>query len=72
MVGSQSGDAGQGDIAGVHGGDRGDDGVTGVGQAANMTGSASSQLMGLSGGLSAQANELREAVDTFMKDLAAA
>ncbi|MFG1401796.1 methyl-accepting chemotaxis protein [Xanthobacter sediminis] len=46
--------------------------ITGVGQAANMTGSASSQLMGLSGGLSAQANELREAVDTFMKDLAAA
>jgi methyl-accepting chemotaxis protein len=43
-----------------------------VGQAANMTGSASSQLMSLSGGLSSQASDLTRTVDGFVRDLAAA
>ncbi|MDQ0506608.1 methyl-accepting chemotaxis protein [Xanthobacter agilis] len=46
--------------------------ITGVGQAAEMTGGASTQLMTLSTGLSAQASDLRVVVDTFVKDLAAA
>lgn len=43
-----------------------------VGQAANMTGSASSQLMSLSGGLSGQASDLTRTVESFVRDLAAA
>lgn len=43
-----------------------------VGQAANMTGSASSQLMSLSGGLSSQASDLTRTVEGFVRDLAAA
>jgi methyl-accepting chemotaxis protein len=43
-----------------------------VGQAANMTGSASSQLMSLSAGLSGQASDLTRTVESFVRDLAAA
>jgi len=43
-----------------------------VGQAANMTGAASSQLMSLSGGLSNQASDLTRTVESFVRDLAAA
>ena len=46
--------------------------ISGVGQAAGMTGAASSQLMALSSGLSGQARELRQVVDTFVADFAAA
>ncbi|PIO97779.1 hypothetical protein CJ014_18660 [Pleomorphomonas carboxyditropha] len=46
--------------------------ISGVGQAAEMTGSASTQLMTLSDGLSAQASDLRTVVETFVKDFAAA
>jgi methyl-accepting chemotaxis protein len=46
--------------------------IAGVGQAAEMTGAASSKLMNLSGGVSAQASELRAAVDAFIRDLKAA
>ncbi|MCW2316305.1 methyl-accepting chemotaxis protein [Rhodoblastus acidophilus] len=46
--------------------------ISEVGQAANMTGSASSQLMSLSGGLSNQADDLRRTVESFVHDLAAA
>jgi methyl-accepting chemotaxis protein len=43
-----------------------------VGEAANMTGAASTELMTLSGGLSSQATELTEAVSTFVRNLVAA
>lgn len=46
--------------------------ITGVGQAAETTGSASAELLSLSTGLSNQASDLRNVVDTFVKDLAAA
>ncbi len=46
--------------------------ISGVGQAAEMTGSASTQLMTLSNGLSGQAADLRNVVETFVKDFAAA
>ncbi len=46
--------------------------ISGVGQAAGMTGSASTQLMTLSSGLSDQAHELRQAVDDFVTSFAAA
>jgi methyl-accepting chemotaxis protein len=46
--------------------------IAGVGQAAEMTGAASTQLMQLSNGLSGQAADLRRAVDDFMRDLNAA
>jgi methyl-accepting chemotaxis protein len=46
--------------------------ITGVGQAAEMTGAASTQLMTLSGGLSQQATDLQEAVSRFVTDLKAA
>ncbi|MFG1403729.1 methyl-accepting chemotaxis protein [Xanthobacter sediminis] len=46
--------------------------ISGVGQAAGMTGAASSQLMSLSSGLSNQAQELRTVVDGFVSDFAAA
>ena len=43
--------------------------ISGVGQAAEMTGAAATQLMGLSGNLSKQADELTEQVDAFVKTL---
>ena len=43
-----------------------------VGEAANMTGAASTQLMTLSGGLSSQATDLTDTVSTFVRNLAAA
>ena len=46
--------------------------ISGVGQAAEMTGTASTQLMTLSGGLSSQAVDLSKVVETFVKDFAAA
>ncbi len=46
--------------------------IAGVGQAAEMTGAASTQLMTLSGGLSNQAVELRNVVEGFVRDLNAA
>lgn len=46
--------------------------ISGVGQAAGMTGAASTQLMTLSSGLSEQAHELRKAVDDFVTNFAAA
>ena len=46
--------------------------ISGVGQAAEMTGSASTQLMALSNGLSGQAGDLRKTVEAFVKDFAAA
>ncbi|MFG1392050.1 methyl-accepting chemotaxis protein [Xanthobacter agilis] len=46
--------------------------IAGVGQAAGMTGAASTQLMTLSTGLSSQAAELRTVVDAFVADFAAA
>ena len=46
--------------------------IAGVGQAAEMTGSASTQLMTLSTDLSGQAVTLRETVEGFVRDLAAA
>ncbi|MBB4197509.1 methyl-accepting chemotaxis protein [Rhodoblastus sphagnicola] len=48
------------------------DNIAGVGQAAEMTGSASVQLMTLSTGLSKQAVDLRQVVEGFVKDFAAA
>ncbi|WP_370677216.1 methyl-accepting chemotaxis protein [Pleomorphomonas sp. PLEO] len=45
--------------------------ISGVGQAAEMTGSASTQLMTMSNGLSQKAASLKVSVETFMKDLAA-
>lgn len=46
--------------------------ITGVGRAAEMTGSASTQLLGLSSALSERAGDLRTAVEGFVKDFAAA
>ena len=46
--------------------------ISGVGQAAEMTGAASTQLMTLSTGLSGQAGDLRRVVETFVRDFAAA
>ena len=46
--------------------------ICGVGQAAEMTGSASTQLMGLSSNLSGQARDLSGIVDNFVRELAAA
>jgi methyl-accepting chemotaxis protein len=48
------------------------DNIAGVGHAAEATGSASVQLMTLSAGLSKQAADLRQAVEGFVKDFAAA
>ncbi len=44
--------------------------ISGVGQAAEMTGAASTQLMTMSNGLSQKAADLKVSVDAFMKDLA--
>jgi methyl-accepting chemotaxis protein len=46
--------------------------INGVGHAAEMTGSASTQLMSLSSGLLTQANDLGKVVNTFVSDLNAA
>ncbi len=46
--------------------------ISGVGQAAGMTGAAATQLLTLSSGLSGQAQELRKTVDSFVADFAAA
>lgn len=46
--------------------------INGVGHAAEMTGSASTQLMSLSGGLLNQANDLGKVVNAFVSDLNAA
>jgi methyl-accepting chemotaxis protein len=46
--------------------------IVGVGQAAEMTGTASTQLMTLSGGLSSQAVDLKRVVESFVHDLNAA
>lgn len=46
--------------------------IEGVGRAAVETGSAASQLLDLSQGLSSQAADLREVVETFVRDLNAA
>ncbi|MGN6365889.1 methyl-accepting chemotaxis protein [Asticcacaulis taihuensis] len=43
--------------------------IFGVGRAAEMTGAASTQLMGLSGTLSAQADDLQREVDAFVSQL---
>ncbi len=48
------------------------DNIGGVGRAAEMTGSASTQLLSLSEGLSSQAVDLREVVEDFVRDLQAA
>ncbi|MDQ0504242.1 methyl-accepting chemotaxis protein [Xanthobacter agilis] len=46
--------------------------ISTVGRAAETTGSASTQLLALSGGLSSQASDLRHVVEGFVKDFAAA
>jgi methyl-accepting chemotaxis protein len=46
--------------------------IAGVGQAAEMTGAASTQLMSLSTDLSGQADDLRKVVEVFVRDFAAA
>jgi methyl-accepting chemotaxis protein len=46
--------------------------ISGVGQAAEMTGAASTQLMTLSGGLETKAAELKDVVSGFVRDLNAA
>jgi methyl-accepting chemotaxis protein len=46
--------------------------ISGVGQAAEMTGAASTQLMTLSTGLSGQAVDLKRVVEDFVRDFAAA
>jgi len=46
--------------------------ISGVGKAAEMTGSASTQLMSLSGGMSGEATDLHGLVQRFVADLAAA
>jgi methyl-accepting chemotaxis protein len=46
--------------------------ISGVGQAAEMTGTASTQLMDLSTGLSGQAIDLKRVVEGFVRDLNAA
>lgn len=43
-----------------------------VGEAAELTGSSSNTLMSLSSGLSSQAGELRQVVETFVREFAAA
>ncbi len=48
------------------------DNISGVGRAAEMTGSASTQLLSLSEGLSSQATELSGVVQDFVRDLQAA
>ena len=48
------------------------DNITGVGRAAEMTGAAATQLMGLSGSLSKQADTLTEQVEVFVKTLRSA
>ncbi|WP_341990270.1 methyl-accepting chemotaxis protein [Azorhizobium sp. AG788] len=48
------------------------DNISGVGRAAEMTGSASTQLLSLSEGLSNQATELGSVVQTFVRELNAA
>ncbi len=48
------------------------DNISGVGRAAEMTGSASTQLMGLSDALSGQASELQREVGTFVRQIRAA
>jgi methyl-accepting chemotaxis protein len=45
--------------------------ISGVGQAAEMTGAASTQLMTMSGGLSQKADALKGAVQAFVRDLEA-
>ncbi len=46
--------------------------IAGVGQAAEMTGAAATQLMGLSGSLSSQADKLTHEVDDFVRTLRSA
>lgn len=46
--------------------------IAGVGHAAEMTGAASTQLMGLSRGLSDQAADLGRVVGIFVKEFSAA
>jgi hypothetical protein len=46
--------------------------ISGVGQAAEMAGAASTQLMTLSGGLETKAAELKTVVAGFLQDLQAA
>jgi methyl-accepting chemotaxis protein len=46
--------------------------ISGVGRAAETTGAASTQLLGLSNGLSAQAGDLRNLVEVFVEDFRAA
>jgi methyl-accepting chemotaxis protein len=46
--------------------------ISGVGRAAEMTGVASTQLMSLSTGLSSQAGDLRQTVETFVREFKAA
>ena len=46
--------------------------ISGVGQAAEMTGAASTQLMNLSTGLSTKAQNLKSVVETFVVKFAAA
>jgi len=46
--------------------------ITGVGRSAEMTGAAATQLMGLSGSLSKQADELTEQVEAFVRTLRSA
>ncbi|TDT87513.1 methyl-accepting chemotaxis protein [Azorhizobium sp. AG788] len=46
--------------------------ISGVGQAAQLTGSASTELLALSEGLSGQAADLKEVVEGFVRDLSAA
>ncbi|TDU00603.1 methyl-accepting chemotaxis protein [Azorhizobium sp. AG788] len=46
--------------------------ITGVGQAAELTGSASTELLALSEGLSGQASDLKRVVEAFVLDLRAA
>ena len=46
--------------------------ICGVGRAAEMTGAASTQLMGLSGSLTEQAGDLQKEVQHFVKELQAA
>ncbi|MQT14468.1 methyl-accepting chemotaxis protein [Segnochrobactrum spirostomi] len=47
------------------------DNIAGVGRSAEMTGSASTQLLGLSNALAAQANDLQSEVATFVRNLRA-
>ena len=45
--------------------------ISGVGRAAEMTGTASTQMMTLSRGLADRATDLRQVVETFVRDVAA-